>query len=174
MFKWTIFCCNRPSVLFVIHLHGSRLCKLNCCCCCCVCVLCPFCTYCTTEILWLVTMTADSDCASLCNDSAAPKGRGPPVLVDAWLVPTFFGLIMLVGLVGNSLVIHVVTKHQQMKTVTNFYIGNISELRRVDTHMRKFVTSQSEMRKHRLGDCFCRTEGCDVNQIMLPSVFWFQ
>ncbi|KAE8291937.1 G-protein coupled receptor 54 [Larimichthys crocea] len=32
-------------------------------------------------------------------------------------------LIMLVGLVGNSLVIHVVTKHQQMKTVTNFYIG---------------------------------------------------
>ncbi|XP_035496314.2 KISS1 receptor b isoform X2 [Scophthalmus maximus] len=71
-------------------------------------------------------MTADSDCASLCNDSAAPKGRGPPVLVDAWLVPTFFGLIMLVGLVGNSLVIHVVTKHQQMKTVTNFYIVNLA------------------------------------------------
>uniref|UniRef100_A0A3Q3Q0D1 G-protein coupled receptors family 1 profile domain-containing protein n=1 Tax=Monopterus albus TaxID=43700 RepID=A0A3Q3Q0D1_MONAL len=52
--------------------------------------------------------------------------KGPPVLVDAWLVPTFFGLIMLVGLVGNSLVIHVVTKHQQMKTVTNFYIVNLA------------------------------------------------
>ncbi|KAI4820260.1 hypothetical protein KUCAC02_028244 [Chaenocephalus aceratus] len=53
-------------------------------------------------------------------------GQGPPVLVDAWLVPTFFSLIMLVGLVGNSLVIHVVTKHQQMKTVTNFYIVNLA------------------------------------------------
>ncbi|KAM6958780.1 KISS1 receptor b [Aplochiton taeniatus] len=50
----------------------------------------------------------------------------PPVLVDAWLVPTFFGLIMLIGLVGNTLVIHVVTKHQQMKTVTNFYIVNLA------------------------------------------------
>lgn len=67
------------------------------------------------------------DCGSGCNDSTALEGQRPPVLVDAWLVPTFFSLIMLLGLVGNSLVIHVVTKHQQMKTVTNFYIGNISE-----------------------------------------------
>uniref|UniRef100_A0A4W6EV51 KISS1 receptor b n=1 Tax=Lates calcarifer TaxID=8187 RepID=A0A4W6EV51_LATCA len=66
------------------------------------------------------------DCGSICNESAASGGRGPPVLVDAWLVPTFFGLIMLVGLVGNSLVIHVVTKHQQMKTITNFYIVNLA------------------------------------------------
>ncbi|KAM4615790.1 KISS1 receptor b [Polymixia lowei] len=82
-------------------------------------------------------MTVDSaashgpDCGpvgddSVCNKSAALEGMGPPVLVDAWLVPTFFGLIMLVGLVGNSLVIHVVTKHQQMKTVTNFYIVNLA------------------------------------------------
>ncbi|XP_041643533.1 KISS1 receptor b isoform X1 [Cheilinus undulatus] len=63
------------------------------------------------------------DCGLLCNKSTALGGQGPPVFVDAWLVPTFFGLIMLVGLVGNSLVIHVVTKHQQMKTITNFYIG---------------------------------------------------
>uniref|UniRef100_A0A3B4UKZ3 G-protein coupled receptor 54-like n=1 Tax=Seriola dumerili TaxID=41447 RepID=A0A3B4UKZ3_SERDU len=66
------------------------------------------------------------DCGLVCNESTALEGRGPPVLADAWLVPTFFGLIMLVGLVGNSLVIHVVTKHQQMKTVTNFYIVNLA------------------------------------------------
>ncbi|XP_069379503.1 KISS1 receptor b isoform X1 [Paralichthys olivaceus] len=66
------------------------------------------------------------DCEFLCNESAAVEEQGPPVLVDAWLVPTFFGLIMLVGLVGNSLVIHVVTRHQQMKTVTNFYIVNLA------------------------------------------------
>ena len=59
--------------------------------------------------------------------AAALQDQGPPMLVDAWLVPIFFSLIMLVGLVGNSLVIHVVTKHQQMKTVTNFFIGNNSK-----------------------------------------------
>lgn len=78
----------------------------------------------------MIEDSADSqgpDCGSVCNESAALQGEGPPMLVDAWLVPTFFGLIMLVGLVGNSLVIHVVTKHQQMKTVTNFYIGNNSK-----------------------------------------------
>lgn len=47
----------------------------------------------------------------------------PPFLTDAWLVPLFFALIMLVGLVGNSLVIYVITKHKQMRTATNFYIG---------------------------------------------------
>lgn len=81
----------------------------------------------------LLRMAAESavnhgpSCESTCNDSLTLGRQGPPLLVDAWLVPTFFALIMLVGLVGNSLVIHVVTKHQQMKTITNFYIGNISE-----------------------------------------------
>ncbi|XP_049906966.1 KISS1 receptor b [Epinephelus moara] len=72
------------------------------------------------------TANHSPDCGSVCNVSAALEDQGPPVLVDAWLVPTFFSLIMLVGLVGNSLVIHVVTKHQQMKTVTNFYIVNLA------------------------------------------------
>uniref|UniRef100_A0A3B5AWH4 G-protein coupled receptor 54-like n=1 Tax=Stegastes partitus TaxID=144197 RepID=A0A3B5AWH4_9TELE len=72
------------------------------------------------NMLWLI-----GDC-KLSVGSSSLEGQGPPVLVDAWLVPTFFGLIMLVGLVGNSLVIHVVTKHQQMKTVTNFYIVNLA------------------------------------------------
>ncbi|XP_029295081.1 KISS1 receptor b isoform X2 [Cottoperca gobio] len=71
-------------------------------------------------------MILGPDCGSECNKSASLEGQGPPVLVDAWLVPTFFSLILLVGLVGNSLVIHVVTKHQQMKTVTNFYIVNLA------------------------------------------------
>ncbi|KAM9811036.1 KISS1 receptor b [Neosynchiropus ocellatus] len=66
------------------------------------------------------------DCESTCNGSSGRQDLGPPWLVDAWLVPTFFALIMLVGLIGNSLVIHVVTKHQQMKTVTNFYIVNLA------------------------------------------------
>ncbi|XP_048855139.1 KISS1 receptor b [Brienomyrus brachyistius] len=61
-----------------------------------------------------------------CNTSAVLGPQSPPLLVDAWLVPLFFALIMLLGLLGNSLVIYVVTKHQQMKTVTNFYIANLA------------------------------------------------
>ncbi|CAG06231.1 unnamed protein product, partial [Tetraodon nigroviridis] len=49
-----------------------------------------------------------------------------PFLTDAWLVPLFFCLIMLVGLVGNSLVIYVISKHRQMRTATNFYIANLA------------------------------------------------
>ncbi|XP_043576961.1 G-protein coupled receptor 54-like [Chiloscyllium plagiosum] len=57
------------------------------------------------------------------NTTVAPR---PPVLMDAWLVPLFFGILMVVGLAGNSLVIYVVTKHKQMRTVTNFYIANLA------------------------------------------------
>uniref|UniRef100_A0A8C6XKP2 Uncharacterized protein n=1 Tax=Naja naja TaxID=35670 RepID=A0A8C6XKP2_NAJNA len=46
----------------------------------------------------------------------------PPFLTDAWLVPLFYALIMLLGLVGNGLVIYVISKHRQMRTATNFYI----------------------------------------------------
>ncbi len=51
-----------------------------------------------------------------------------PFLTDAWLVPLFFSLIMLVGLIGNSLVIYVISKHRQMRTATNFYIGELQPI----------------------------------------------
>lgn len=62
-------------------------------------------------------------CGAMYNESSAPEPWGRPLVVKAWLIPTFCSLVML----GNSLVIHVVTKHQQMKTVTNFYIGKCSK-----------------------------------------------
>uniref|UniRef100_A0A3B3SKD3 G-protein coupled receptors family 1 profile domain-containing protein n=1 Tax=Paramormyrops kingsleyae TaxID=1676925 RepID=A0A3B3SKD3_9TELE len=55
-----------------------------------------------------------------------PKEGAHPFLTDAWLVPLFFTLIMLLGLLGNSLVIYVVSKHRQMRTATNFYIANLA------------------------------------------------
>ncbi|XP_078526663.1 kiSS-1 receptor [Lissotriton helveticus] len=58
------------------------------------------------------------------NSSTDP--RSPPRLVDAWLVPLFFAMLMVVGLAGNSLVIYVISKHKQMRTVTNFYIANLA------------------------------------------------
>lgn len=55
--------------------------------------------------------------------NSSGEDTSPPFLTDAWLVPLFYALIMLLGLVGNSLVIYVISKHRQMRTATNFYIG---------------------------------------------------
>nr|XP_058916274.1 kiSS-1 receptor isoform X1 [Kogia breviceps] len=58
------------------------------------------------------------------NDSDGPAPAPWPV--DAWLVPLFFGALMLLGLAGNSLVIFVICRQKQMRTVTNFYIANLA------------------------------------------------
>ncbi|KAJ6664216.1 hypothetical protein lerEdw1_008434 [Lerista edwardsae] len=75
------------------------------------------------ESLWFLNGSA---CARgyLCINISEPQG--PPQLVDAWLVPLFFVVLMVVGLAGNSLVIFVISKHKQMRTVTNFYIANLA------------------------------------------------
>uniref|UniRef100_A0A8D0DQV4 G-protein coupled receptors family 1 profile domain-containing protein n=1 Tax=Salvator merianae TaxID=96440 RepID=A0A8D0DQV4_SALMN len=72
---------------------------------------------------WFLNSSA---CTSelMCVNGSEPQN--PPYLVDAWLVPLFFVLLMVVGLVGNSLVIYVIAKHKQMRTVTNFYIANLA------------------------------------------------
>ncbi|XP_014651469.1 PREDICTED: kiSS-1 receptor [Ceratotherium simum simum] len=67
--------------------------------------------------------------ASGCPGCGANASDGPapaPWPVDAWLVPLFFAVLMLLGLTGNSLVIFVVCRHKRMRTVTNFYIANLA------------------------------------------------
>ncbi|KAM6168039.1 kiSS-1 receptor [Erethizon dorsatum] len=67
--------------------------------------------------------------ASGCPGCGANGSDGPgpaPLLLDAWLVPLFFATLMLLGLAGNSLVIFVICRHKQMRTVSNFYIANLA------------------------------------------------
>jgi hypothetical protein len=78
-----------------------------------------------------VTSGPNTSWGALANASGCPgcganasDGMDPmPRLLDAWLVPLFFAALMLLGLAGNSLVIYVICRHKQMRTVTNFYIG---------------------------------------------------
>lgn len=58
-----------------------------------------------------------------CSANASDGSGSAPRPLDAWLVPLFFAALMLLGLVGNSLVIYVICRHKHMRTVTNFYIG---------------------------------------------------
>ncbi|XP_004632970.1 kiSS-1 receptor [Octodon degus] len=67
--------------------------------------------------------------ASGCPGCGADGSDGPgsaPLLLDAWLVPLFFATLMLLGLTGNSLVIFVICRQKQMRTVSNFYIANLA------------------------------------------------
>eukprot|EP00072_Mus_musculus_P041222 XP_006513143.1 PREDICTED: kiSS-1 receptor isoform X3 [Mus musculus] len=61
-----------------------------------------------------------------CGVNASDDPGSAPRPLDAWLVPLFFATLMLLGLVGNSLVIYVICRHKHMQTVTNFYIANLA------------------------------------------------
>ncbi|CAO2641529.1 KiSS-1 receptor, partial [Lemmus lemmus] len=61
-----------------------------------------------------------------CGANASDSSGSAPRPLDAWLVPLFFAALMLLGLVGNSLVIYVICRHKHMRTVTNFYIANLA------------------------------------------------
>ncbi|XP_064648828.1 galanin receptor type 1-like [Lineus longissimus] len=48
------------------------------------------------------------------------------VLPEAYAIPSIFGFIFVVGLVGNSFVVYVVLRNGAMKTVTNLYLVNLA------------------------------------------------
>lgn len=73
------------------------------------------------NVTWWATSNA-SGCPG-CGVNASDGPGSAPRPLDAWLVPLFFAALMLLGLVGNSLVIFVICRHKHMQTVTNFYIG---------------------------------------------------
>ncbi|XP_038077280.1 G-protein coupled receptor 54-like [Patiria miniata] len=51
-------------------------------------------------------------------------GTEPEVGVHTVLVPIIFGIITIVGLVGNVCVVVVIARNRSMRTVTNFFIMN--------------------------------------------------
>lgn len=79
----------------------------------------------SSEHLWVNSSEANLSLGRRGEGEKEEGGGEHPFLTDAWLVPLFFCLIMLVGLLGNSLVIYVISKHRQMRTATNFYIGEL-------------------------------------------------
>uniref|UniRef100_A0A3B5BD68 G-protein coupled receptor 54 n=1 Tax=Stegastes partitus TaxID=144197 RepID=A0A3B5BD68_9TELE len=80
----------------------------------------------STDRVWINGSEANFSLGRRGDEEDEEEGGQHPFLTDAWLVPLFFSLIMLVGLVGNSLVIYVISKHRQMRTATNFYIANLA------------------------------------------------
>ncbi|XP_035689589.1 G-protein coupled receptor 54-like [Branchiostoma floridae] len=59
------------------------------------------------------------------NDTT-PWPRSVHLPIVAYLAPPVYGVIFLVGFVGNSLVIYVVARFAEMRNVTNYFIMNLA------------------------------------------------
>uniref|UniRef100_A0A6I8PGA5 G-protein coupled receptors family 1 profile domain-containing protein n=1 Tax=Ornithorhynchus anatinus TaxID=9258 RepID=A0A6I8PGA5_ORNAN len=54
-------------------------------------------------------------------------GEGPPpLLTDAWLVPLFYALVMALGLLGNALLLFVLSRRRGVRTATHCYLANLA------------------------------------------------
>ncbi|XP_066302041.1 G-protein coupled receptor 54-like [Branchiostoma lanceolatum] len=60
------------------------------------------------------------------GNASAGNQTGYGLGAVAYVMPTVCGVILLIGGVGNSLVIYIVARFSEMKTVTNYYIVNLA------------------------------------------------
>ena len=60
------------------------------------------------------------------NASAGNRTEPHGLGAVAYVMPTVCGVILLIGGVGNSLVIYIVARFSEMRTVTNYYIVNLA------------------------------------------------
>ncbi|KAI8516123.1 receptor [Branchiostoma belcheri] len=60
------------------------------------------------------------------NETTSWAGRTVHLPIVAYLAPPLYGIIFLVGFVGNSLVIYVVARFAEMRNVTNYFIMNLA------------------------------------------------
>jgi len=77
--------------------------------------------------------TPDPETTSICNTSSQQTSIKslPPVdyfyfAIYQVSVPVLFGVITLTGVIGNSLVIHVILAKDRMRTVTNLLLLNLA------------------------------------------------
>ncbi|XP_066301237.1 G-protein coupled receptor 54-like [Branchiostoma lanceolatum] len=81
------------------------------------------------ETTWpILEVSNTSEMDNLTGNNSLPQAEvGQPDLgPEAYVVPTVFAIICIIGIAGNALVIYVVWKYQQMKSVTNYYIVNLA------------------------------------------------
>ncbi|XP_078573425.1 G-protein coupled receptor 54-like [Branchiostoma floridae x Branchiostoma japonicum] len=60
------------------------------------------------------------------NTSTGNRTEPHGLTAVAYVMPTVCGVILLIGGVGNSLVIYIVARFSEMRTVTNYYIVNLA------------------------------------------------
>ncbi|XP_002730938.1 somatostatin receptor type 2-like [Saccoglossus kowalevskii] len=72
------------------------------------------------------------------------------------IIPIVFGFTCLLGIIGNSLVIYVILKHNKMKTVANVYIMNLALADLLFMIMIPFISYQQAMNMWPFGSAWCK------------------
>ncbi|XP_066301942.1 G-protein coupled receptor 54-like [Branchiostoma lanceolatum] len=75
---------------------------------------------------WNESLAFDSNVTTVAADSIAPELEAPGLGARSIVVPVVYSVICLVGIAGNGLVIYLVWRHREMRTVTNYYIVNLA------------------------------------------------
>ena len=68
-----------------------------------------------------------SDCGNVTNCTTVEYDSHPSMLLpEAYVVPILFGVIFVVGLVGNGTLIYTVIRNREMRTVPNIFIVSLA------------------------------------------------
>lgn len=71
------------------------------------------------------TLAANNDSATTANESSAQRPFLPKLWVQLlWFV--FFAVLIMASFIGNTIVIWAIVAHKHMRTVTNWFLFNLS------------------------------------------------
>ncbi|XP_037113298.1 somatostatin receptor type 5-like [Syngnathus acus] len=88
------------------------------------------------------------------NVTAADDGSGPGV--EGVLIPLIYIIVCVIGLGGNTLVIHIVLHHSKTESVTNMYILNLAIADELFMLGLPFLAVQNSLQAWPFGAFMCR------------------
>ncbi|XP_062285941.1 somatostatin receptor type 5-like [Scomber scombrus] len=92
---------------------------------------------------------------STCQNCSKPDRGSLPGLA-AIFIPLIYGLVCVVGLLGNTLVIHVIVNHTKNESVTNIYILNLAIADELFMLSLPFLAVQNALLSWPFGSLMCR------------------
>ncbi|XP_018540885.1 LOW QUALITY PROTEIN: somatostatin receptor type 5-like [Lates calcarifer] len=108
-----------------------------------------------SEPLLSFTPTNGSFIFNTCQNCTGPEPGSLPGLAGIF-IPLIYGIVCIVGLVGNTLVIHVVVNYTKNESVTNIYILNLAIADELFMLGLPFLAVQNALLFWPFGSLMCR------------------
>lgn len=108
-----------------------------------------------SEQLFAFTPTNDSFLNTTCQNCTRPAPVFHPGLAGIFIA-LVYGIVFIVGLVGNTLVIHVIVNYTKNESVTNIYILNLAIADELFMLGLPFLAVQNALLSWPFGSLMCR------------------
>ncbi|XP_062345507.1 somatostatin receptor type 4 isoform X1 [Cinclus cinclus] len=102
---------------------------------------------------------------------APERGRSAAEIAGMVVLQCIYGLVCLLGLLGNALVIFVILRYAKMKTATNIYLLNLAIADELFMLSVPFVATAAALQRWPFGRTLCRTVLGVDGLNMFSSVF---